>query len=586
VSAVLKAREPNARYLAALQPPLVEHFELVASAPGGLARLRELILTLAVSGSLMPQDRNDEPASVLLEQIHTEKSRLIAEGKTHRAKQHPEIRAHEIPFNLPPGWVWVRLGTLLQKIGSGSTPLGGKEVYVPSGIKFLRSQNVWNDGLRLDGVVFITPQMHAQMAGTVVRANDLLFNITGASIGRCAVVPADFDEANVSQHVTIVRPVLTALNAYLHKVLISRRVQQSVRDVQVGVSREGLSVAKLSDFLIPLPPLAEQVRIVGRVDELMHLCDALEAKGRLEDGHHPQMLNTLLGTLTDKASPEELAANWQRVAAHVDLLLDRPEAVDALEQRVCELAVRGLLVPQDRNEEPASLLLARIGPADAQFPSNTRARREKTFPDIARTALPFDAPAGWAWSRFGRVAEIDSDLVLPAAFQTAWQVAPDCIEKKTGRLLHRRTVAAAEVTSPNHRFSPGQILYSKIRPSLSKVTLVDFAGLCSADMYPINAKVNSDFLLLYMLSQTFLEQVFVAENRVKMPKLNQEALTAFLVPVPPLAEQARIVSRVTHLRRICAELRETLTNRQATQARLADALVDSAVSAADPCSGS
>jgi type I restriction enzyme S subunit len=116
------------------------------------------------------------------------------------------------------------------------------------------------------------------MAGTVVVANDLLFNITGASIGRCAVVPSDFDEANVSQHVTIIRAVLPEINAYLHKVLVSRHVQQTVMDVQVGVSREGLSIAKLGQFLIPLPPLAEQSRIVTRVTQLRRLCFELRQR--------------------------------------------------------------------------------------------------------------------------------------------------------------------------------------------------------------------------------------------------------------------------------------------------------------------
>lgn len=161
---------------------------------------------------------------------------------------------------------------------AGSTPLGGKEVYVSSGVKFLRSQNVWDDGLRLSSVAYIRPETHAKMAGTVVLPNDLLFNITGASIGRCALVPSDFDEANVSQHVTIVRTVLSVLNAFLHKVLVSRHVQQTVMDVQVGVSREGLSIAKLGNFLIPMPPLAEQSRIVTRVNELRSLCSDLRAR--------------------------------------------------------------------------------------------------------------------------------------------------------------------------------------------------------------------------------------------------------------------------------------------------------------------
>ena len=257
---------------------LLSNLDLLATAPGGVARLRELILTLAVQGKLVPQDPADEPASVLLQKIRAEKDRLIAEGKIKRDKPLAAIAEEEKPFGLPQGWEWVRLNALLQKIGAGSTPLGGREVYVPSGVKFLRSQNVWDDGLRLDGVAFIRPETHARMAGTVVAANDLLFNITGASIGRCAVVPSDFDEANVSQHVTIVRTVLPALNAFLHKVLVSRHVQKAVMDVQVGVSREGLSIAKLGQFLIPLPPLPEQSRIVTRVTQLRRLCFELRQR--------------------------------------------------------------------------------------------------------------------------------------------------------------------------------------------------------------------------------------------------------------------------------------------------------------------
>ena len=552
---------------------LLSNLDLLATAPGGVARLRELILTLAVQGKLVSQDPADEPASELLKKIRVEKDRLIAAGKIKRDKPVVEIADEEKPFELPQGWEWVRLNTLLQKIGAGSTPRGGREVYTQSGVKFLRSQNVWDDGLRLTGVAFIDPKTHARMAGTVVLPNDLLFNITGASIGRCAVVPSDFDEANVSQHVTIVRTVLPALNAFLHRVLVSRHVQQTVMDVQVGVSREGLSIAKLGHFLIPLPPLAEQSRIVTRVEELMRLCDALEAKGQLEATQHAQLVSTLLGQLTVSSTPDELHDNWQRVAQHFDLLLDRPAAVDALEQTILQLAVRGLLVPQDPTDEPASILLQKIRLEKDRLIAEGKIKRDKPLPRIAEDEKPFEVPEGWEWARLGDVATIASNLVQPALHRTAWQVAPDCIEKGTGRLLAKRTVAQAEVISANHLFKSGQILYSKIRPSLSKAVLVDFAGLCSADMYPIETPLDSQYLLQYILSQAFLDQVSIAENRVKMPKLNQEALTAFIVALPPLVEQSRIVTRVESLRRLCADLRQRLAARQTTQAHLAEALV-------------
>jgi type I restriction enzyme, S subunit len=265
--------------------------------PEAVDALEQTILQLAVRGLLVPQDSTDEPASVLLQKIRTEKDQLIAQGKIKRDKPLPTITDEEKPFELPVGWEWVRLNALLQKIGAGSTPLGGREVYVSSGVKFLRSQNVWNDGLRLVSVAYIKPETHAKMAGTAVLPNDLLFNITGASIGRCSLVPEDFDEANVSQHVTIVRTVMPALNAFLHKVLVSRHVQQAVMDVQVGVSREGLSIAKLGNFLIPLPPLAEQARIVTRISELRTICADL----RLRIVHARAVIENLSKALVSEA---------------------------------------------------------------------------------------------------------------------------------------------------------------------------------------------------------------------------------------------------------------------------------------------
>ncbi len=275
---------------------VAEHFDLLLDRPEAIDALEQTILQLAVRGLLVPQDPSDEPASVLLQKIRAEKDRLIAEGKIKRDKPLAPITEQEKPFELPLGWEWVRLNAMLQKIGAGSTPRGGKEVYVTSGVKFLRSQNVWDDGLRLAGVAFIRPETHAKMSGTVVVADDLLFNITGASIGRCAVVPSDFDEANVSQHVTIVRSVLPAINAFLHKVLVSQHVQQAVMAAQVGVSREGLSIAKLGNFLIPVPPLAEQSRIVARVEELRQLCAGLRQRLTASRATQGQLAQALVET--------------------------------------------------------------------------------------------------------------------------------------------------------------------------------------------------------------------------------------------------------------------------------------------------
>lgn len=558
---------------------MLKHFDLLAQAPDGVARLRELILTLAVQGKLVPQDPNDEPASVLLQRIRAEKDRLIAEGKIKRDKPLPPIIDDEQPFELPIGWKWVRLNALLQKIGAGSTPLGGREVYVSSGVKFLRSQNVWNDGLRLDGVAFIKPETHARMGGTVVLPNDLLFNITGASIGRCATVPADFDEANVSQHVTIIRTVLPALNPFLHKVLVSRHVQQTVMDVQVGVSREGLSIAKLGQFLIPLPPLAEQSRIVARVEELMRLCDALETKKQFDTTQHAQLVQTLLGTLTDSTTPEELAAAWQRVATHFDLLLDRPEAVDALEQTILQLAVRGLLVPQDPTDEPASVLLQRIRAERDRLIAMGKIKRDKLLPPIADEEKPLEIPIGWELVRLGDLIELVSGQHLgpneyiegPGAclpYLTGPAEFGDISPEPSRSTNERRAIALAN-----------DILITVKGSGVGKLNVVTQPELAiSRQLMAIRPLiVNREFvkIVLQTLAIHFQEKAV----GIAIPGIGREDVTHAVIGLPPLDEQFRVVKQVEKLCHLSTSLRQYLTTSDAIQANLAEALVEAVATA-------
>lgn len=232
--------------------------------------MKKSILQLAMQGKLVEQRPEEGTAEELYQQIVAEKSRLIKEGKIKKEKPLAEITDDEIPFEIPESWKWVRLNDLCEKIGSGSTPTGGKNVYKESGIKFLRSQNVYNDGLRYEGIVYISEEQNK--ASSVVKAKDILLNITGGSIGRCVIVPDDFDIANINQHVMIIRSIELDLRFWLHNVIISAYIQNKIMDVQVGVSREGLSAEKLKNFLIPLPPLAEQKRIVAKLEQMLPYC--------------------------------------------------------------------------------------------------------------------------------------------------------------------------------------------------------------------------------------------------------------------------------------------------------------------------
>jgi len=283
---------------------VTDKLPLVSGAPNGIAKLRELILDLAIRGKLVEHEATDAPVRQLLAEIE------LARSSSERPKKASIVSATTSPpFKIPHGWAWVRLGELLSKIGAGSTPLGGKQAYVNLGIKFLRSQNVWNDGLRLDDVALISAATHARMSGTHVQPGDILFNITGASIGRCALVPDDFDTGNVSQHVTIIRPAMDPTRHYLHTALRSKLVQDTVMSVQVGVSREGLSIGKLAQFFLPLPPLAEQHRIVAKVDELMALCDRLAAQQTDAEAAHAQLVEALLASLTQARDAADFCAS-------------------------------------------------------------------------------------------------------------------------------------------------------------------------------------------------------------------------------------------------------------------------------------
>ncbi len=263
-----------------------------------LAKLKQAILQEAIQGKLTADWRaahpNVESASQLLQRIQAEKARLIAAKKLRPEKSLPKITANEIPFETPSGWEWARLGDVCEKTGSGSTPSGGKTAYSTTGTPFLRSQNVHNSGLVLDGVAYISTAIHASMKGTTVYPQDILLNITGGSIGRCALVSNEIEEANVNQHVAIIRPLLRSSGSFLHSVILSPYFQNKVDEAQTGAGREGLPKNKMDRILIPLPSLAEQAAIMEKVEALMMICRALEVEIEHSRTHAAQLLQAVL----------------------------------------------------------------------------------------------------------------------------------------------------------------------------------------------------------------------------------------------------------------------------------------------------
>ena len=237
-----------------------------------------------------------------------------------------------------------------------------------------------------------------------------------------------------------------------------------------------------------------------------------------------------------------------------------------LKNSILQLAIQGKLVEQRVEEGTGRELLEEIlaaevakgkgGKSHAKSAKSAKVGSCVSREEIPDDEKPFEIPESWEWVRFLSVVDIATNLVQPTGYENDRHIAPDNIEKGTGKLLECQTVAEDKVVSSNHLFFKGQVIYSKIRPLLRKVVIAPFDGLCSADMYPLNTQIESHFLLFYMLSDAFNIQIAKAmSSRVKMPKINREELAKVLIPLPPLAEQKRIVAKLEELLPLCERLK-------------------------------
>ena len=547
-------------------------FGTIAAAPNGVQRLREMILQLAVMGKLVPQDPADEPASVLLQRIAAEKDRLIRDGKIKRPKPLPAIRDDEKPFELPHGWEWVRLNDL-GEWGAGATPLRSKPEYYGGNIPWFKSGELTGD-LISKSEETVTELALKECSLRLNKKGDILIAMYGATIGKTSILDI---EATTNQAVCACTLFSDLNTNYL--LLLLKAYKPMFIGMGAGGAQPNISREKIINTAACLPPLEEQQRIVAKVDSLMALCDKLETLQQQRQQLAPITQTALLDALLTPNTG--VSSAWQRLNQHMATLFHTPESVKALRETILQLAVMGKLVPQDPNDEPASVLLQHIATEKDRLIQAGKIKRQKPLPAIRDDEKPFELPKGWEWVRFGEVTIVRSELVKPEDYLKLRQIAPDCIEKGNGKILENRTVMESGVKGPNNRFYSGQILYSKIRPSLSKAVLVDFDGLCSADMYPVDVFIDAQFLLNQILSELFLVQVRIAENRIKMPKINQDALSIFVLPLPPLAEQQRIVAKVDSLMALCDKLETRLQAARETAGLFASDAVNMTISTAE-----
>ena len=425
----------------------------------------------------------------------------------------------EIPFDVPEGWEWCRLLPLTIKIGAGSTPTGGAAVYSTSGIKFIRSQNVYDDGLVLTDVAYISEEINQKKSGSIVKPKDILLNITGGSIGRCALVPDDFDIANVNQHVIIIRLVNPELRKYLHDVITSLYIQEQILSRQVGSGRGGLSAETLSTFLIPLPPMNEQVSIIKKLQDCISY------------------------TLT--------IADAQRSVS---------DLVSATKSKILDLAIRGKLVPPDPNDEPASVLLERICAEKEELIKQGKIKRDKKESIIFRgddnsyyekvgnnvncidEKIPFELPEGWAFIRLNTAWELISGRDLsPSEYNDKNDGIPYIIGASNFKNGHISLVRWTPV--PQVITRRGDLLLT-CKGTIGEIAHNNFgeAHIARQIMAIRNIySLNVDFLALCIeYSMTKIKQA----AKGLIPGISREDILNLVIPIPPTKEQENICNKL------------------------------------------
>lgn len=335
-----------------------DNFELLADAPNGVPKLREMILQMAVQGKLVPQDPSDRPASALLNVIKTERERLAKIKNINLAKVTQPVEIDAFPNELPDSWVWLRLGEISYQITDGThfTP-----TYIDTGVPFLSVKNISQGSLDFKDTRFISEDAHNELIRRCKpEFEDILICRIG-TLGKPVLINTS-KSFSIFVSVGLIKYVTKFINTrFLLAVLNSPLLVQQYDEIKAGGSHTNKLNLKDIPFLkIPISPLNEQKRIVAKVDQLMAICDELEARKQKRNETRIALNDAALDTLLNTENKNEFSKHWQRIASNFDLLYDTPETVIKLRQAILQLAVQGKLVPQDPNDEPAAVLLEKI----------------------------------------------------------------------------------------------------------------------------------------------------------------------------------------------------------------------------------
>jgi type I restriction enzyme S subunit len=556
---------------------LTDNLPLLAGAPNGIKKLRELILELAIRGKLLPQDPNDEPAIELLQPIAEEKARLVRDGKLKKQKPSANIDTVEKPSDFPKGWLPAYLADIVALVTDGDHQPPPKAV---EGVPFLVIGNLNTGNIRFEGCRRVPHNYFDALDwGRKPCQGDILYTVTG-SFGIPIVVDVD-EPFCVQRHVAIIKTTKHLPSEYLRVLLASPYAKNYAALIATGIAQKTVPLTGLRQLIVPLPPLAEQHRIVAKVDELMALCDRLEAQQANSEIAHTQLVQALLDSLAQASDAIDFATNWQRLAEHFHSLFTTEPSIDALKQTLLQLAVMGKLVPQDPGDEPVSELLRRV------WETNDKLERmlSSGAGNDAERWFGISAPEGWSICKVRNIAEVKLGSTPSRAESSYW--GGDIPWVSSGEVAGTIIKSTRErITLTGHRNSsttmipPGSVLIAMIGQGKTRgqSALLEVEACTNQNVAALI--FNTDLIAsryVWLWAQAMYSLHRAGGHGGAQPALNAKKVKAFSLPLPPTAEQLRIVAKVDQLMTLCDQLKTRLTQARQTNEQLANTMIERAL---------
>jgi type I restriction enzyme, S subunit len=554
---------------------LEQHFNVAFAAPDGIKKLRELILTLAMQGKLVPQDPNDEAAIELLRSINLEKKRLVKEGKIKQPKPFPEVEPEEVPYDLPDRWEWVRIRNIGHDWGQ-KTP---DQLFTYIDVGSINN----TIGIICDDVQLLESSDAPSRARKIVRQGTVIYSTVRPYLLNIAIVEQEYiHEPIASTAFAIVHPYSGIVNRFIYYYLKSPVFIRFVESTMKGVAYPAINDGDFFRGVFPLPPLAEQRRIVAKIDQLMARCDELE-KLRIDRSQRLLTVHTAaLDRLLTAKDSSEFSTAWSFITQHFGELYSVKENVVELRKTILQLAVMGKLVRQDPNDEPASELLRSIELEKQRLVKEGKIKQPKPLLKINPEEIPYLLPNGWEWVRVIDVVDVGTGSTPATTNLTYYNgTIPWYTSSATNNIIAKTPetfITESAIKETNCKIFPsGSLIIAmygqgKTRGQISEIVVPGATNQAIAAMVFYESSKEIKRYVKYYFVKIYEEIRSIAEGGAQ-PNLNVGKIKETLIPLPPLAEQGRVVEKVDRLMGMCDRLEESISSGKGKQTDLLNALM-------------